>query len=58
MNMQYSLHNTEDMCRFHPMCTDEGRKDGDVEELSSAWSPDDDIVLEWAGRAEGISEDQ
>ena len=27
-------------------------------EPSSAWSPEDDVVLEWAGCAEGISEDQ
>ena len=39
------------------MCTDEKERK-DEESLSSAWSPDDDIVLEWAGRAEGISEDQ
>ena len=38
------------------MCSEnEERNDAD---LSSAWSPDDDIVLEWAGRAEGISEEQ
>ena len=58
MNMQSTLHNTEDVCRFHPMCIDEGKKEEKAEELSSAWSPDDEIVLEWAGRAEGISEDQ
>lgn len=56
--MQSTLHNTEDVCRFHPMCIDEGKKEEKAEELSSAWSPDDEIVLEWAGRAEGISEDQ
>lgn len=36
---------------------DEDRKDSE-EKLSSAWSPDEEIVLEWAGRAEGISEEQ
>ena len=39
------------------MCTEETEKEAE-DELSSAWSPDDDIVLEWAGRAEGISEEQ
>lgn len=28
------------------------------DDLSSAWRPDDEIVLEWAGRAEGMSEEQ
>ncbi len=43
------------------MCSGESDKDRNVlqeEEKSSAWSPDDEIVLEWAGRAEGISEEQ
>ena len=34
------------------------KKDEEDRDFSSAWSPDDDIVLEWAGRAEGISEEQ
>ena len=40
------------------MCEDNSGKDIKDDDLSSAWSPDDDVVLEWAGRAEGISEDQ
>ena len=36
---------------------EEDRKEA-AEKESSAWSPEDDIVLEWAGRAEGISEEQ
>lgn len=39
------------------MCTEEKDRPDD-DRLSSAWSPDDDIVLEWAGRAEGIAEEQ
>lgn len=27
-------------------------------ECSNAWNPDDGIVLEWWGRAEGISDEQ
>ena len=46
-----------DMCRFTSMYVDEDKKE-EPEKQSSAWSPDDDIVLEWAGRAEGISEEQ
>lgn len=28
------------------------------EELSNAWNPDEGIVLEWWGRAEGLSDEQ
>ena len=40
------------------MCSDDRNEKTSDESRSSAWSPDDDIVLEWAGRAEGISEEQ
>ncbi len=39
------------------MC-DKDNESVEDKELSSAWSPDDDVVLEWAGRAEGMSEEQ
>ena len=30
----------------------------DIDEMSNAWNPDEGIVLEWWGRAEGLSDEQ
>ena len=45
---------------------DEDKKDKDTAEKNSgndeiiygSWSPDDGVVLEWMGRAEGLSDEQ
>lgn len=34
----------------------EEQKDDDV--IYGSWSPDDGVVLEWMGRAEGLSDEQ
>lgn len=43
------------------MCCDsdtEKKDDDDDEIIYGSWSPDDGIVLEWMGRAEGLSDEQ
>ena len=37
---------------------DRKKKKEDEEIIYGSWSPDDGIVLEWMGRAEGISDEQ
>ena len=39
--------------------TEDKKKKAENEEIIyGSWSPDDGIVLEWMGRAEGISDEQ
>lgn len=42
------------------MCCDSDteKKDNYDEIIYGSWSPDDGIVLEWMGRAEGLSDEQ
>ena len=36
----------------------ETEKKEDEENIYGSWSPDDGVVLEWMGRAEGLSDEQ
>ncbi len=36
----------------------EEKKQKDEEIIYGSWSPDDGVVLEWMGRAEGLSDEQ
>ncbi len=37
---------------------EENEKEEECEIIYGSWSPDDGIVLEWMGRAEGLSDEQ
>lgn len=39
-------------------CDSDTEKKDDDEIIYGSWSPDDGIVLEWMGRAEGLSDEQ
>ena len=36
----------------------EEKEKADEEIIYGSWSPDDGVVLEWMGRAEGLSDEQ